>query len=409
MKKILITVLAIANINAFAQKFEGLAPTPPMGWNSWNTFACNINEDLIKTQADIMVASGMRDAGYIYLNLDDCWHAAERDSLGFPQADPERFPSGMKALADYIHSKGLKIGIYSDAGWRTCGGRFGSRGHEYQDAYQYAKWGIDYLKYDWCETDEMKAEECYKTMSAAIRAAGRPMILSICEWGTYEPWLWGSNYGHLWRISGDIYPCFDCEDRHDDGLPTQWSAWGIMKILDMRDNDEMRKHAGPDAWNDFDMLEVGNGMTEAEDRAHFSLWCMLASPLIAGNNLATMSDATKAILTNAEAIAINQDKLGCQAFKWQTFGNLEVYAKPLANGELALCFLNRGDATIKHTIDWSKTENIHDSVSKTDYEFDKIKFKILNIWTGKSMGTTKKATTIEVPSHDVVLMRLSGI
>lgn len=253
-----------------AQKFEGLAETPPMGWNSWNTFGCNIDEALIRETADTLVSSGMRDAGYIYVNLDDCWHG-ERDSLGFIHPDPERFPSGMKALADYVHRQGLKIGIYSDAGTATCAGYPGSQGREYQDALQYAAWGIDYLKYDWCNTGTRNAQEAYTTMRDALHEAGRPMVLSICEWGNNQPWEWGQDVGHLWRTTGDITNCWDCVEDHGT-----WNSWGIMKIFDMQDG--LRQYAGPGHWNDPDMMEVGNGMSVGEDRAHFSMWSMLAAP-----------------------------------------------------------------------------------------------------------------------------------
>ena len=267
MRKItLVAVLAALLCIPFgvkAQKFEGLADTPPMGWNSWNKFACDINEAIIRGIADAMVETGLRDAGYIYLNLDDCWHG-ERDSLGFIQADPVKFPSGIRALADYVHSKGLKLGIYSDAGRKTCGGRPGSFGHEYQDALQYAKWGIDYLKYDWCESEDINPVGAYNLMRDALRAAGRPVYFSMCEWGHSKPWEWASETGHSWRTTGDIYNCFDCVDEHPG-----WKAFGVLQILDMQNG--LRKYAGPGHWNDPDMLEVGNGQTVSEDRAHFSM------------------------------------------------------------------------------------------------------------------------------------------
>ncbi len=272
-KSLLLLFTALVYWQSHAQKFEGLAKTPPMGWNTWNKFACNVDENLIRSSADAMVSSGLRDAGYRYIVIDDCWHG-KRDSLGFIHPDPTRFPSGIKALADYVHSKGLKMGIYSDAGNKTCGGHPGSRGHEYQDAIMYASWGIDYLKYDWCETEGLKAEGAYTTMRDALHAAGRPIVFSMCEWGTAKPWTWAKDIGHLWRTTGDIYHCFDCEENHGT-----WSSWGMLQILDMQEG--LRKYAGPDHWNDPDMMEVGNGMTLSEDRAHFSMWCMLAAPLMA--------------------------------------------------------------------------------------------------------------------------------
>jgi alpha-galactosidase len=237
MKRILLTFACIVCASASAQKFDQLALTPPMGWNSWNHFACDVSEDLIRQTADAMVASGMKDAGYQYINIDDCWHG-ERDAQGFIQPDPKRFPSGMKALGDYIHSKGLKFGIYSDAGSKTCGGKPGSRGHEYQDAQTYAQWGVDYLKYDWCNVEGLKAEGAYQTMRDALHAAGRPIVFSICEWGDNQPWLWAKDVGHLWRTTGDIYACFDCKINH-----STWNSWGVLQILDKQKG--LREYAGP--------------------------------------------------------------------------------------------------------------------------------------------------------------------
>lgn len=388
---------------AHAQKFEGLALTPPLGWNSWNHFGCDVDEKLIRETADAMVASGMKDAGYQYVNIDDCWHG-ERDELGFIHPDPERFPSGMKALADYVHSKGLKLGIYSDAGWKTCGGRPGSRGYEFQDAMTYAKWGIDYLKYDWCNTEALSAEGAYLTMRDALHAAGRPMVFSICEWGDNQPWLWGEKIGHLWRMSGDIYPCWDCEYDHGS-----WSAWGVLPILDMRKRDNIRQYAGPDHWNDFDMLEVGNGMSVNEDRAHFSMWAMMASPLIAGNDLRKMSKETLAILTNKDVIAVDQDPLGVQGFKYMSGGSgkveVDFWFKPLADGDWALAILNRSDKPKTVSFDWGK-ENVADSLSGREAGFKDTVYRLRDLWTKKELGTTKKVLTAKVPGRDVLMLRL---
>ena len=258
-----ILIVALTS-NVQAQKREGLALTPPMGWNSWNKFGAELNEDLVRQTADAMASSGIKEAGYQYIVIDDFWQY-DRDSLGFIQPDLKKFPSGIKALADYIHSKGLKFGIYSCAGDKTCGGRPGSRGHEFQDALSYAKWGVDYLKYDWCNTTGLSAIGAYTTMRDALYATGRPIVFSLCEWGDNKPWDWAAKVGQLWRTTGDITNCFDAEVSHGT-----WSSWGVMKIVEMRPG--IRKYAGPGHWNDPDMLEVGNGMTVSEDRAHFSLW-----------------------------------------------------------------------------------------------------------------------------------------
>ena len=396
-KLFVIIMLCLSAVSINAQKFEDLAKTPPMGWNSWNKFACNVNEELIRQTADAMVASGMKDAGYFYINIDDCWHG-KRDSLGFIHPDPERFPSGMKALADYIHSKGLKIGIYSDAGNKTCGGRPASRGHEYQDAIMYAKWGIDYLKYDWCDTEGLKAEGAYTTMRDALFAAGHPIVFSLCEWGNNKPWLWAKDVGHLWRTTGDITNCFDCVNDHGS-----WKAWGVMQILDMQEG--LRKYAGPGHWNDPDMMEVGNGLTPNENRAHFSMWCMLAAPLIAGNDIQNMDAETKSVLTNKDVIAVDQDSLGIEGFKYRASGGIEIWFKPLVKGDWAMCVLNRGKESQKISFDWTK-ECVLDSIFSKETSFDKIEYDIFDLWTKKDLGTTKKILEAEVPSRDVLMLRL---
>lgn len=392
---------AFSQGNNYAQdykKYEGLAMTPPMGWNSWNKFACNVDENLIKQIADAMVSSGMKDAGYQYINIDDCWHG-DRDSLGFIHPDSKRFPLGMKALADYVHAKGLKLGIYSDAGSQTCGGRPGSRGYEFQDALMYAQWGIDYLKYDWCNTEGLKAEGAYKTIAAALKKAGRPMVLSICEWGTDKPWEWGPAVGHLWRTTGDIYNCFDCIEDHGT-----WKSWGVMQILDKQEG--LRQYAGPGHWNDPDMLEVGNGMPVNEDRAHFTMWSMIAAPIIAGNDLRKMSDETIAILTNREAIAVNQDKLGIQGFKYSAKDSLETWFKPLENGKWAVAFLNRSKRPQAINFDWKATP-VNDDFAKRELNAAKATYRIRNVWARKEAGNTKKAFKATVPAHDAVLLVLS--
>lgn len=397
MKKICFALALISAVNIYSQKFDKLALTPPMGWNSWNKFACEINETKIRDVADAMVSSGMKDAGYHYIVIDDCWHG-QRDSLGFIHPDPTRFPSGIKALADYIHSKGLNFGIYSDVGDKTCGGRVGSRGHEYQDAITYAQWGVDYLKYDWCNSDGINAIGAYTTMRDALFAAKRPVVFSMCEWGQNKPWEWAQNVGHLWRTTGDIFNCFDCEKKYGT-----WSAWGVMKILDME--KDLRKYAGPGHWNDPDMLEVGNGMTVNEDRAHFSIWCMLAAPLIAGNDLSKMLKETHDILTNKEVIAIDQDSLGIQGFNQSKVDSVEVWYKPLKGGDWALCFLNRSLKPISFDYDWKK-QNVIDDFAKLELKFDKKPYTIRDLWEKKDIGATDKILKVTVPSHDVVLIRL---
>ena len=390
-------ILFITNfINA--QKFENLAPTPPMGWNSWNHFACDINEQTIKEMADVMVSSGMKDVGYVYINIDDCWHA-ERDSLGFIHPNKERFPSGMKSISDYVHSKGLKLGIYSCAGSKTCAGYPAGRGHEYQDALMYAKWGIDYLKYDWCNTGGLNPIGAYTTMRDALFAAGRPIVFSICEWGDNKPWEWGNSIGHLWRTTGDIYNCFDCVKDHGT-----WNSWGVMQILDKQEG--LRKYAGPDHWNDPDMMEVGNGLTSNENRAHFSMWCMLAAPLIAGNDLTKMDEDVRNILINKDVIAVDQDKLGIQGFKYSSKENVEIWFKPLDNNEWAMCILNRNEVEKEITFDW-KNENVRDDIFNLSPDFTQNEYGLKNLWSKKEFGTTSRKLETKIPGRDVLMFRLS--
>ena len=254
-----------------------------MGWNSWNKFGCNVSEKLIRGTADALVASGMKDAGYEYVVIDDCWQVS-RAADGSIVVDAERFPSGMKALADYVHSKGLKFGIYSDAGTKTCAGRPGSKDHEAQDAKSYASWGVDYLKYDWCSSEGQDTRDSYMKMSQALRATGRPIVFSLCEWGSTKPWTWAQGVGELWRATGDIQDCWDCGK--------SWGGMGVAHIIDLMDG--LYAYAGPGHWNDPDMLEVGNGgLNMTENRAHFSFWALFAAPLMAGNDLEAMSPEVK--------------------------------------------------------------------------------------------------------------------
>jgi alpha-galactosidase len=351
--------------------------------------------------ADDMVKSGMKDAGYTYLVLDDGWMAKERDVDGNLIADPVKFPKGMKHVADYVHSKGLKFGLYNCAGTKTCAGYPGTRGYEYNDARWYAKNEIDYLKYDWCNTEGINAKEAYKTMSSAIKGTGRKMIFSLCEWGDNQPWLWAKDIGQLWRVSGDISNCFDCIENHGT-----WNSWGVTYIIDMRKN--IRQYAGPDHWNDFDMMEVGHGMSVNEDRAHFSMWCMLASPLIAGNDLRKMSAETVNILTNKELIAVNQDKLGVQAYLYKQLDSVDTWVKPLANDEVAVCFLNRSKKPVQIAYDWNANP-VSDTVSNVLIDFSKVTYNIQDIWLKKNEGTTGKTFRANIQAHDVTMLRLKRV
>jgi alpha-galactosidase len=400
LSNILLSVGLIASLNvATGQNFENLAPTPPMGWNSWNKFGCNVSEALIKEMADAMVKSGMRDAGYRYVVIDDCWQTG-RDSNGNIIPDPERFPSGMKALADYIHSKGLKFGLYSCAGSKTCQGRPGSRGYQFQDARQYAEWGVDYLKYDWCYNEGQDAKAAYKTMSDALKECGREIVFSICEWGETMPWEWAEGTGHLWRTTADIRDCFDCT--------LNWGGLGVLQILDKQVG--LEEHAGPGHWNDPDMLEVGNGgQTIPEYRAHFSLWCMLAAPLMAGNDLRDMGDGIRIILNNKEAIAVNQDSLGMQAFKFIDYGDLEIWVKALSDGEASFCFLNRCSEPVDLKFNWRKFGVYHFSFRNSGFNPWKKTYSIRDLWNHKNIGTTATELSARIGGHDVLMVRLTAL
>ena len=398
-------------------KWEGVCETPQMGWSSWNKFMTDINEDIIKENADALVSLGLADVGYVYVNVDDGWHG-ERDENGFVTENPEKFPSGMKELGAYIHSKGLKFGIYSDAGDFTCNGCTGSRGHEYQDALIYAMWEVDYLKYDWCHTANLDAKGADTLMRNAIRKAGRPMVFSICEWGTSKPWEWAADVGHSWRTTHDIGPAF---------LPVpvsytaqglrNWKPQSVMEIIEQ--NAPLREYAGPGHWNDPDMLEIGNvitvdgitySMTPSEERAHFTMWCMMAAPLILGNDLRDISEETLAILKNRELIAVDQDPLGIQGLRLRKEGDLQYWFKPLKDGDWAFCILNAGEKPVKVTLDWSALE-VDDSLSGRKTDFAGTTYVGRDLWNSKArpISTARKNVKVTVPSHDVAVYRLTPV
>lgn len=397
IKRLVLAFVCLAT-TALAQRNPTLALTPPMGWNTWNTFASNINEALIHQTAEAMITSGMRNAGYVYIVLDDTWAAKHRDANGNLVADPKKFPSGMKALGDWLHARGFKFGIYSCAGRRTCADYPGSWGHEFQDARTFASWGVDYLKYDWCNTGTADAHDAYLRMSAALKATGRPIVFSLCEWGQHKPWEWGAEVGNLWRTTGDIYASYDGHKG--------W-ALGWKRILDLQYSlvpavgaDGLAKYAGPGHWNDPDMLEVGNpGLSFAESRAHFSLWCILAAPLIAGNDVRHMTPETRAILTNRDVIAIDQDPLGKEGFRVlaEPSKSIEIWAKELSNGAWAVCALNTSRTAADLTIDWNQLW------------FLKGRYNLHDIWANQDAGTTDHATVAHVQSHDVILLRLTPV
>src|SRR5581483_9118534 len=270
---------------------------------------------------------------------------------------------------------------------------------EYQDAQTYARWNVDSLKYDWCNCDDLRPEGAYATMRDARRAAGRPIVFSICEWGNSKPWEWGGKIGNLWRTTGDIHACFDCKVDHGT-----WFSWGVMQILDLQNG--LRRYAGPGHWNDPDMLEVGNGMSLPEDRAHFSMWAMLAAPLISGNDIGHMSSETAAILTNRGVIAVDQDSLGIEGFRYAVADSLEVWLKPLSHDAWAMVFLNRARSPRSASFDFRK-EAVADSVSGRQARFGEVTYHIRDLWANADRGTTAQPLNVTVPSHDVIAIRLS--
>ena len=388
MKKlILIAVVMFSILGASAQKYDQLAKTPPMGWNSWNKYGCNVSETLIMGMADAMVSSGMKDAGYEYVVIDDCWQVS-RDENEEIVADKDRFPHGIKYLADYIHSKGLKFGIYSCAGTLTCAGRPAGRGHEYQDALSYARWGVDYLKYDWCNTGTQNAKSSYTIMRDALYAAKRPIVFSLCEWGSNKPWEWAGEIGHLWRTTGDIS-----------------DSWNSM-ISILSQQKDLAKFAGPGHWNDPDMLEVGNGgMTTEEYKTHFSLWCMLAAPLLAGNDLQNMSPETKSILTNKEIIALDQDILGKQAELWRNNGDYQIWMKMLAKDEKAVCLLNSSDEKKTVLVDFGLIAQARTEGAEDSKPLKLENFTVRDLWEHKDLVLKESSTYIDILPHSVKVYR----
>jgi alpha-galactosidase len=315
---------------------DGLAPTPPMGWNSWNRFGPFVSEKLVLETADALIESGMRDAGYRYVVIDDAWHESVRNDDGDLTENRWAFPHGMRWLADEIHRRGLRFGLYTDAGTRTCQGYPASLGNEVRDAKRFASWGVDFLKVDWCHTEGLRGRTTYPKWTEAIRATGRPMVLSISEWSRDLPWEWAGPVGHMWRTTADI--------------ADTWAS--IVGIVDRQ--VDLHPFAGPDHWNDPDMLEVGNGgMTDDEYRAHLSAWAMLAAPLMAGNDLRDMSAGTRAILTAPEVIALDQDPLGRQARRVRHAENEDVWLRELAGGAHAVLLLNRRDVPARIAVTWA--------------------------------------------------------
>ena len=342
-----------------------------MGWNSWNHFGQNIDETVIRETADAMVDTGMRDAGYRYVVIDDCWSEKQRDGSGDLVPDRAKFPHGMNWLADHAHERGLRFGMYTDAGTKTCAGYPASLAYEFRDARRFAEWDVDYVKVDWCHTPGMGPRYLYSKWALALAGSRRPIVHSVCEWGRHRPWEWAGTVGHLWRTTWDI-------------LDT-WPS--VLAILDHQ--VELYPFAGPDHWNDPDMLEVGNGgMTESEYRAHFSLWAILAAPLMAGNDVRSMSDRIRGILTAPEIIAVDQDTLGKQGRRISREGPVEVWERELADGSRAAVLFNR-DAVPREIA----------------YEFEGRR-RVRDLWAREDVGEFDRAYAARVAPHDVVVVRV---
>jgi len=386
-----------------------LAATPPMGWNSWNKFQNQPDETLIKAIADAMVSSGMKAAGYQYVNIDDGWSQKQRDPSGTLVPDSERFPSGIKALADYVHSKGLKLGIYGDRGTETCTGYPGSYDHETQDAQTFADWGIDYLKYDNCaipseRSNEQAMQEDYGKMASALKATGRPIVFSICAW-RFRDWM--PSVAHLWRTGPDINDHW-LSDRHSlisviDKNGGDTSGYGVFSDASnpegaFYDPPGVAAYAGPGHWNDPDALEVGNGgMTAIEYRSHFSLWAIMAAPLITGNDLRNMDQATLDILLNDEVIAVDQDPLGRQGKPISESTQQEVWSKPLSGDRTyAVILFNRATDAVDISVTWSQLGLLSSTALVRD------------LWDKKDLGSVATRYQANVPGHGVVMLKVVG-
>jgi alpha-galactosidase len=378
------TVLVLAGLTLAAGRTparalsNGLALTPPMGWNDWNAYGCNVSESVVEQTAQFMVSSGMKAAGYDYVNIDDCWLEPQRDANGNLVADPTKFPDGIAAVAAYVHSLGLKLGIYEDDGTATCSGFPGSLGHEQQDADTFAAWGIDYLKYDNCNNNG-NIEQSDQTMSAALAATGRPILFSLSEWGVDNPWTWAPQIANMWRTTGDISASFS------------------SMLANFHTNVQLAQYAGPGAWNDPDMLEVGNGMTTTQDESEFSLWAEMAAPLIAGTNLQTASASTMSILLNKNVIAVDQDPLGQQGTEIASSGGLDVLAKPLAGGAVAVVLFNENNAAA--TI--STTAAAAGLPAASSYTLS-------DLWANTTTSTTGSISA-SVPGNAVVMYRVTPV
>jgi alpha-galactosidase len=384
---------------------DNLALTPPMGWNSWNAFGKNVNEQVIRETADAMANTGLKDRGFQYIIIDDIWQGGRDSSTGMLYADASKFPSGIKALADYVHSKGLKFGIYSDAGTLTCGRMPGSYGYEKKDAQLFASWGVDYLKYDYCfctdfvswNNDYKMAINRYKAMGDALKATGRPIVFSICEWGPRSPWLWGKEVGgHLWRTSYDVADIWETPRN-------ETSPIGIVTSIDAAAN--LGRFAGPGGWNDPDMLVVGlnntgfikgGGCNDIEYRTQMSMWCMLSAPLMMGCDIRNMNEGTKTILLNKDIINIDQDPVGKPGFRVMQKDGLDAWKKPLSGNRFAIALFNRNSESRSMTATMKQLELAPDA-----------SYKLYDVWEHRSLGSSNGTITTTLQPHECKVYILS--
>jgi alpha-galactosidase len=393
LRLLLVAAVVLTTARPMLAQRTAVAATPPMGWNSWNHFQCRVSEDVVRAEARAMASNGMKAAGYRYVNVDDCWQAT-RDAQGNIQPN-SKFPD-IKGLANYIHSLGLKFGVYSSPGPKTCAGYTGSYQHELQDARTYASWGVDYLKYDWCSASGVyqpsQMQAVYRKMGDALRSTRRPIVFSLCQYGLEAVWRWGASVGgNLWRTTGDIEPSY-----------TRMAYIGFGQ-------NGLQPFAGPGHWNDPDMLEIGNtmsvpgrkgrrrllGLDLDEDRTQMSLWSILAAPLLAGNDLTQMDPQVLSVLTNKDVIAVDQDSKGAQGHRVTQQGPLEIWAKPLADGSVAVGLFNRSDGAEKMAVNFSEI-GVSGAAAVRD------------LWTHKEVESSATTYSALVPRHGVVMIRVSA-
>lgn len=409
-----LTLLAVANAQDVvipgSTSYNGLNLVPQMGWNNWNAFHCDVSEELLLNTAQAMVDYGLRDLGYNYVVLDDCWSAGRNDS-GYLVHNPKKFPNGMKAVADRVHDLGMKYGMYSSAGVFTCGKYPGSLGYEQKDADLFASWEVDYLKYDNCYNQGQSGTpklsfDRYNVMSKALNNTGRPIVYSLCNWGNDDPYDWAYTISNSYRMSGDIYDSFQRPDARCPCVdtPCNWPGFhcSVMNILNKMAPIVSRTQPG--AFNDMDMLEVGNGgQSDSEYVVHFSMWSLMSSPLLIGTNIPTLSPANLAIYSNPAVIALNQDPSGTAAKRvWRYYvddvdadgmGEIQLWTRDLDNGDTAVALINTGNSS--RTMNASITDIFLDQATAGAYKTPEelsTTWDIYDLWANRM--SEEEASTI---------------